>query len=102
MRLDAAAYPQRAAGLRRDVDAAVLDRQRMAADEKSAVRLTAMTPAMIAVSNTGPLRVRWPVARKRARHGRRQLCLGLGDTVGGALGADIDTMVGRRRARPGA
>src|SRR5579862_3676037 len=29
----------------------------------SAVRLTACTPAMIAVSNTGPLALRWPLAR---------------------------------------
>ena len=43
------------------------------------VRLAAMTPAMMAVSNTGPFLVRWPLARSASRHRARQLQARLGD-----------------------
>ena len=51
-----------------------------------------MTPATIAVSNTGPFCVRCPLRRKRPRHRRRQTYarFRFGDPMGNGFGADVD------------
>src|SRR6202034_2757001 len=65
----------------------------------SAVRLAAMTPATIAVSNTGPFLVRWPLRRKAraTATGRRTRASASAIRWVTAL-APTSTIVGRERA----